>query len=53
MEMIEEYKDEAEKMMMNHGWDPEKQAAIKNHLKKLQKQKQERRIRFQDDLKKL
>lgn len=34
--MIEEYKNEAEKMMINHGHDPEKQAEIRNHLKKLQ-----------------
>ena len=27
--MIEQYKNEAEKMMVNHGHDPEKQAQIK------------------------
>lgn len=33
--------------MNNHGWDPEKEASIKHHLKKLQKEKEARRARFE------
>lgn len=48
--MIEDYKSEAERMMLNHGHDPEKEAAIRAHLSQLQKEKQERRAKLEADL---
>ena len=46
MSLVEDYKEEAEKMMLNHGWDPDKEAAIRVHLKQLQQEKKERRVKF-------
>ena len=40
-------------MMMNHGWDPEKEAKIREHLKRLQGEKMQRKKRFEEDLKRL
>jgi len=33
-------------MMVNHGYDPEKEAAIREQLGKLQKEKKSRREKF-------
>lgn len=32
--------------MINHGYDPEKEAQIRGHLKKLQTEKMERKKKF-------
>ena len=52
-EMIDQYKNQAEKMIINHGYDPEKEAQIRRHLRKLKKEKEERRVKFENDLKHL
>jgi hypothetical protein len=52
-ELINDYKESAEKMMVNHGYDPERETAIRQHLARLQKEKQQRRAKFERDLAKL
>jgi hypothetical protein len=39
--------------MINHGYDPEKETAIRQHLAQLQKEKQQRRDKFEKDLARL
>jgi hypothetical protein len=39
--------------MANHGYDPEKETAIRHHLARLQREKQQRRAKFENDLARL
>lgn len=39
--------------MINHGYDPERETAIRQHLAKLQREKKQRREKMENDLAKL